>query len=88
MTKTLDIPAPVGFRDGRPWLDSDPPAWEWPSFADYRQSVFDWRVEPDLTETVTVIDKVKAEGWWPTVRGWELRGRILGSHRETRPMFA
>lgn len=26
-----NIPAPSGFRDGRPWLDPDPPTWVWPN---------------------------------------------------------
>lgn len=25
-----NIPAPSGFRDGRTWLDQDPPTWCWP----------------------------------------------------------
>lgn len=88
MTRAGDIPAPATFIGGRAWLDSDPPAWEWPSFSDYRQSVFDWRSEPDLTEQVQVVDKVKLDGWFPTATGtWELRGRAV-MHREVRPMFA
>jgi hypothetical protein len=30
LTDTANIPAPVGFTDGRPWLDQDPPEWVWP----------------------------------------------------------
>lgn len=31
MTKALDIIPPSGFTDGRPWLDHDPPTWEFPA---------------------------------------------------------